>query len=76
MPEMVAMRMNLDSAGTERNSDYVKRYCPRAASCITKSRPLFGFTKRREYDGSLSNRIQESPWKTLQGLHQSLIPNQ
>ena len=36
---------------------------------------MFGFTKRREYDGSLDNRIQEFPWKMFQGLHQSLIPN-
>ena len=37
---------------------------------------MFGFAMRREYDGDLANRIQEFPWKTFQGLHQSLIPNQ
>lgn len=36
---------------------------------------MFGFAMRREYDGDLANRIQEFPWKTFQGLHQSLIPN-
>ena len=36
---------------------------------------MFGFAMRREYDGDLANRIQEFPWKTFRGLHQSPIPN-